>query len=73
MRSSLGAYIIYYVKFFSLMFSRGYASKHVVLRIMYIMLNSPEFRPAGVYWTPVSGFRLTFPAGGSTVDPLCWF
>lgn len=26
----------------------------------------------GVYWTPVSGFRLTFPAGGSICDPLCW-
>ena len=39
---------------------------HNVYYVKFSNLQAPR-----VYWTPVSGLRLTFPAGGSTVDPLC--
>lgn len=32
-----------------------------------------KLQAAVVYWTPVSTLRITFPAGGSTVDPICEF
>jgi len=34
---------------------------HNVYYVKFSNLQAPR-----VYWTPVSGFRLTFPAGGST-------